>query len=113
IRNANGDIVGMWYVGVSKGLLDAATRSLLAQMAIFSLTVLILASIAAWFFAQRLVRPLLTLKKAMERANTGDLTVACSVKGRDEIADVSRTFNQMLQNIALVIKQVTTSAGEL
>jgi len=113
IYNAAGEIVGMWYVGVSKGLLDLATSDFLIQMSLFTLIGIIISSLVAWFFAQRIIRPLLNLKEAMQEANTGNLSVTASARGNDEIAEVSRAFNQMLQNISQIVGQVTGTAGEL
>lgn len=113
IRNAEGQTIGIWYVGVSKEMLDSAMSDFIRQMSFFTLLAVLISSLMAWFFAQKMVNPLLTLKDRMETANSGDLTVATDIRGRDEIAQVGETFTLMIGNIAEVVKKVITAAGEL
>lgn len=113
IRNARGEIIGMWYVGVSKRLLDSATRDFLIQISLLTIIGIIISSIIAGLFSQRLIRPLLILKEAMQEANNGNLSVTAATKGNDEVADVGRAFNQMLRTISQIVAQVSRAAGEL
>ncbi|MBU1220125.1 Cache 3/Cache 2 fusion domain-containing protein [Myxococcota bacterium] len=43
----------------------------------------------------------------------GDLTIKLNEEGRDEIADVSRNFNRFSNNLAVIIKSLSTSVSDL
>lgn len=63
--------------------------------------VLLFAAVAvgAWPVANRLTRRLKALRQGVERFGQGDLTHRVEVAGRDEVADVARSFNQAAQRI--------------
>lgn len=83
-------------------LREMATGLQIAQFsAIVVVTLLILLIlIAVPIAANRITRPIIDLKKAMERLQTGDLSVRSPVKnGKDEIQLLSRTFNRMVERL--------------
>ena len=49
--------------------------------------------------AQSFTNPLLDLRDCMRQAANGNLTVLCNVKTKDEIGELSRSFNKMLHII--------------
>lgn len=52
---------------------------------------------------QRIIRPLQILKNKMRKAADGYLEAKIKTNGQDEIADLSHSFNTMLENIKLLI----------
>lgn len=73
---------------------DMQTR--LLQIGLLALAVAVLLS---WFTSRRLTKPLLTLRKAAERLGKGDMEQAIPVSGRDEIAFLGSTMEEMRQAI--------------
>jgi len=49
--------------------------------------------------ARELLRPILLLSEGAKRVAAGDLDIYLPVRGRDEIADLTRSFNDMAQRI--------------
>ena len=113
LRDEAGRVIGMWYIGISKELLDTASRNFVTQMALFTLIGIILSSLIAWVLAQRMINPLLALKDRMQEANSGDLTVSVDARGKDEIFAVIDSFNTMLANIAGVIRKIISSVEQV
>jgi len=64
--------------------------------AIFAITIYI-------SFTQRIIRPLQVLKNKMRKAADGYLEAKLKTVGNDEIADLSTSFNTMLENIKLLL----------
>jgi two-component system, OmpR family, sensor kinase len=64
-----------------------------------SLAVLLIASALAWVIAGRVTAPLRTLQRTAEEITESDLTRRIDVHGDDEIADLGRTFNAMLDRL--------------
>jgi two-component system, OmpR family, sensor kinase len=61
--------------------------------------VLILASMLAWVIAGRVLQPLRLLRDTARSISETDLTRRIPVEGDDELADLARTFNEMLDRL--------------
>jgi two-component system, OmpR family, sensor kinase len=64
-----------------------------------SLAVLLIASALAWVIAGRVLDPLRTLRTTAQAITETDLTRRIDVHGDDEIAELGRTFNAMLDRL--------------
>jgi signal transduction histidine kinase len=67
--------------------------------AIVLLSVLLIASALAWVLAGRVLAPLRTLTETTRAISESDLSRRIEVSGHDEIAELGRTFNEMLERI--------------
>lgn len=87
-----------WYIVVTANYDELISSSrLILQTAIFAgLIIIILGGIIAVILSNNLVKPINKLKKCMEIAEKGDLTVQCEIKSKDEIGVLSDSFNKML-----------------
>lgn len=64
-----------------------------------SIVVLLLASLFIWLAAGRAVAPLQALSRAARKISETDLSARIPVRGGDEIAELGRTFNGMLDRL--------------
>lgn len=71
----------------------------LRSVSITSALVLVLAGAAAWGLAGRIVRPVVELTRAAHATSESDLTARIPVEGNDELAELGRTFNDMLDRL--------------
>ncbi|MDW5592841.1 HAMP domain-containing sensor histidine kinase [Conexibacter stalactiti] len=79
-----------------------------------SLAVLLLASALAWLVAGRVLAPLRELRDTAREIGDEDLTRRIEVRGSDEIAELGRTFNAMLDRLERtfdVQRQLVSDAG--
>lgn len=60
---------------------------------------LLLAALAAWIVAGRVLAPVRDVRRTAETIGAGDLTRRIEVQGTDEVAQLSGTFNQMLDRL--------------
>ncbi|MPZ59970.1 MAG: HAMP domain-containing protein [Propionibacteriales bacterium] len=60
---------------------------------------LVLVSVGAWMAAGRLLQPLRTLRATAHEITDSDLSRRIEVSGNDDITDLSRTFNEMLDRL--------------
>jgi two-component system, OmpR family, sensor kinase len=67
--------------------------------ALVLLSVLLIASTLAWVVAGRVLAPLRLLADTARSISETDLTRRIPVRGRDEIAELARTFNAMLDRL--------------
>ena len=74
-------------------------RGLLSDLKIVALLLFALAAIASLVFARRLSRPLEQLTQAAEKVGKGEFEVRVQSGSRDEIGALSRSFNQMTDEL--------------
>ncbi len=99
----NGKIVG-YLLREGGEVFTASTQiSLLSRLNIAAIVAVAVAGVVALIFAlilsYSLVRPVQALQAAASRLATGDLSQRVRVKGKDELADLGRTFNQMAESL--------------
>ncbi|HBZ86247.1 MAG: hypothetical protein A2509_10180 [Candidatus Edwardsbacteria bacterium RIFOXYD12_FULL_50_11] len=95
IRNINGKIVGILYVGMLEApYIDLRNRTLALFLVIAGLTVVLL-WFSANYLAGRIVGPLKDLVLANSQVAGGDLSVRVQISSKDEIGQLSESFNKM------------------
>jgi diguanylate cyclase (GGDEF)-like protein/PAS domain S-box-containing protein len=72
-----------------------------------------LAFAASFLLARGLVRPLLAMRQAAERIGRGDLGLRLRSRRRDELGDVARAFDWMLDTLARNIEALRHSERDL
>jgi methyl-accepting chemotaxis protein len=87
-------------------------RTLLVGLGIGSVLLFLVAMLVLF---RKVMRPLTVLQASLQdlAAGAGDLTMRLPADGRDEMAAVSRSFNQFAEKIGTVVKQVDDTVGQL
>ena len=67
--------------------------------ALVSLATLVLVAAVGWQVAGTLLRPLRTLREATQQMNETDLSQRIPVSGKDDLSDLTRTYNAMLDRL--------------
>ena len=115
---ADGILAGI----VKTSLEDAAVQeaSLSERSSFLQLMVLVLAGIAtvlsvgiALLLRRAICPPLERAAEAAQRVADGDLTVRVKATSNDEVGDLSRNFNHMVDNIAEIIGLVAETAADV
>jgi signal transduction histidine kinase len=78
-----------------KGEADAAVRAAGGV----GLAILLIGSLLAWRLAERVVRPVSALTKTARSISETDLSGRIPVRGRDEVAQLGTTFNEMIDRL--------------
>ncbi|MGD9098585.1 MAG: SpoIIE family protein phosphatase [Desulfobacterales bacterium] len=71
----------------------------MVRLAVITATVLLLLRILGYLFARRLARPIEALSQGAAEVAQGDLSVQVPVTTHDEIGELSRTFNHMIEGL--------------
>ena len=102
-----GGQLGTVRVGMNKSIIDAAaTRAGWFLFGVFG-GVATLAVAAGAVFARRLTRPIVEIVRVAEHVGRGDLSQTVTVRARDEIGQLARTFNDTVVRLR---SHVTTEA---
>ena len=99
IRNINGDIIGILYVGMSEDkFVDLKNRTLLIFLGI-TLIGITVAMLVSYLLATGIVKPLKRLVHGSQQLAKGDLNYRVKLKSKDEIGELGETFNYMASSL--------------
>lgn len=90
--------------------IKAALLALIKKVAFVGVISLTLSLIIALYMSRLLILPIINLSKEFGKAAQGDFTVQVKVKGNDEIAQLSQSFNDMISNQREIVAKVTQTA---
>lgn len=109
IKNTEGEIIGIWYVGVPATPYNDLVKDFRVKMIIFSFLFIACGVLISLFVGYTVWAPLGRIRDGVEKVSEGDLTVAIPQLAWDEIGQLSAGVNSMREKIAGLIRQ----AGEL
>lgn len=89
--------------------LATLNRHILSITAVF----ILLALLAAWFFARRLTSPVRQLSEAARRVAEGDFSARTYLSRRDELKGLADTFNEMTERIHTLFTALSRQREEL
>jgi signal transduction histidine kinase len=95
----SGTLRGVFVVVASLSAERREVEDAIRLAALVLVTVLLIASALAWLVAGRVLAPLRLLADTARSIGESDLAQRIPVTGRDELADLSRTFNAMLDRL--------------
>lgn len=75
------------------------TVATLRTLALVSLAALLTGAVVAWLVAGRILRPVRLVRDTADRIGETDLAERIHVTGDDEVAQLARTFNRMLDRV--------------
>nr|WP_049661755.1 methyl-accepting chemotaxis protein [Bacillus sp. FJAT-27231] len=102
--------IGAIYSEKALGSVAGELQRLLIWIALFTI---VLAFITLYLMLNRIINPIQSLKKAMEKVAEGDLTVRSKVVSADEIGQLSSYFNKMVDNMGNLISVVHSSVSNV
>lgn len=94
--------VGVFPSGEFRKNFSWANLTLIISM----ICILLLIFSASLFFSNTITKPVLKLQNLMQKAETGNLTVRFRSLYNDEIGNLGRSFNHMLEQLDRLVKQV-------
>ncbi len=94
-----GETKGVFVMATFRDRELAATNSAIAGIAATGGAVLIIGSVLAWLVAERILGPVRNISRTARSISVTDLTRRIEVTGRDELAMLASTFNEMLDRL--------------
>ncbi|UCZ53768.1 methyl-accepting chemotaxis protein [Bacillus shivajii] len=89
----------------------APLNTLLNQILIVSSIIIISLVIVGFIIGKRLIKPIVSLNKEVNKLANGDLSVTIKPTTNDEIGQLTTNFNEMVQNIRDLIQTVKRSVN--
>lgn len=94
-----GDVNGAFVVAYFTAREHAEFRDAMGVYAVVSVFALLLIGGGGWLVAGRLLKPLRELRATAEEIRDNDLTRRIAVEGNDDVSDLARTLNDMLDRL--------------
>jgi methyl-accepting chemotaxis protein len=114
IKDAQGNIIGIWYVGVPNTPYDQIALSVRKSIITLGIIELLLAVLILWYIIGRSVKSLLIAKESINLVATGDLRINhITVKSEDEIGQISKSIHMMTDNLRNVVKQLIENVKQV
>jgi len=113
IRNTKGEIIGVLYVGVKKSDFFAVYDSLITGVIFMAVILAIVLAVVSGFLVRRSLIPLKAMVGMLKEITGNDkgitnLTERLQISGSDEIGDVSREINNLLEKMQHIMAMVDT-----
>ena len=112
IRDAQGNIIGIFYVGISKSYAQLFIVNSLIRMALLGLGLTLIVILMTWFFIQKvIIRPLHEITLGTRDVATGHMTEKVNVTGPKEIGDLALAFNQMVERLGNIADEMSKATA--
>lgn len=108
--------VQKWVVAVTTEYNDYMSSAIAIKIntVILVIVTLLIAMICSYLYSTRcIIKPIKYIEKLMESAGDGDLTVKAESKVNDEIGQLCKSFNNMIENQVKIVKSVLNSSNQL
>lgn len=113
IKNASGEIIGIFYVGAPQGIINVIISSFVKQF-IWVMVIAIAVAVAVFLlYIRRMSKRLGSVSAALQCAGSGDFTVEIIDRGQDEIGDLVHSFNQMKTSLQGLIRHGMDNAAKV
>jgi two-component system NtrC family sensor kinase len=109
LRNYQGQIVGILYVGARQASFQTLVNEFDARILMIALGSTLLAVMIAIPISRSITKPVETLAEANEKVALGDRTVSVRVQGAGELAILARSFNSMVETLRTTEQQLIQS----
>lgn len=111
IRDLDGDIIGMFYVGISKSYAQVFIVNSLIRLAVFGLGLTLIVVLVTWFFIQKvIIQPLHDITLGTRDVATGHATEKINVTGPKEIGELAFAFNQMVERLGNIADEMSKAS---
>lgn len=113
LQNAQGDIVGIFYVGApdASERIQAMKNDIYMELLIQTVVILVISFTLIYFFTSPMIRRLKLTVRILNAISQGDLTSEVpSVKSKDEVGQLLASLGDMLQHLKEVIVKVSEAS---
>lgn len=105
IKDRQGNIIGIWYVGVPATPYDNLVQHFRSSMVIYSVVGILAGFIIAFLIAFSVYMPLRRIGDAVQKTSEGDLTQHIPTRAKDEPGRLAQMVNIMVEKMSELIRK--------
>ncbi|MDM5248513.1 methyl-accepting chemotaxis protein [Lysinibacillus sp. G4S2] len=115
IKDANGDIIGMWFVGEPIDEMNAIIFTFIGKILIVLFIGAVIAVLGSFLFTRAFVKPLHEMNDQLRDIadGEGDLTKQLQINSKDEAGELAQSFNKMLTSLKVLMQQIAHSSKQV
>jgi methyl-accepting chemotaxis protein len=113
IKNDQGEVVGIWYVGASDSMVATSIADFTKIFIIVLVIVVILAIVVVLFFTRGIKKRLGRISQAMQNAGKGDFSDVVVDSLNDEIGQLTMNLSEMRENLSDVMKTIAETSDQV
>lgn len=115
IKDANGDIIGMWFVGETIDEVQQIIFAFIGKLFIVMFIGAAIATLGSFLFTRAFVRPLQEMNRQLRgiAEGEGDLTKQLQINSKDEAGELAQSFNKMLTSLKSLMQQIAQTSQQV
>ncbi len=115
LKDKNDTIIGMFYMGINKGIITEKINALIMKIIIMVCILLSISILFIGFISKKITKPIIVIKSQLKEMakGKGDLTKRLDIKTKDEIGELCTEFNYFLDNLNILISDIRNSSEKL
>lgn len=109
IKDANGNVIGMWFVGIYTNIEDMARVKALREIIIISVIVFVIAMVLSYLSGNGIAKGIGKMKESITKMEEGEFSSEFDervLKMKDEVGEIARSSYNMQTKIAGIIKDI-------
>lgn len=113
IKNSQGEIIGIWFVGVEKEFLNKEILSNMRNLLIINFIIVLISIILVEVLTKGITKNINLILNTLEEIKEGNLNVFCTVRSNDEIGDIANDLNNTTVELKNLIKGINDKTEEI
>ena len=112
IRNPEGAITGMFFIGRDRSLIEQSQNQVVTSILVATGIIAVIMIVAAYIFSRSLAKPIVTATNFAAQVADGKLDQALDVRRSDEIGTLADALRRMVDNLKGMIGQAEAKTRE-
>ena len=116
LKDVNGEVIGMWFVGVEKAVVDKQIFNIFVNIAILIIFALIVGAALAYYIGHSLSKAIGRINNQLNKFSEGDFSLKLDEKNlklKGELGQISHSANRLQQSIQGIIKSVIQESDRI
>ncbi|KGO15389.1 methyl-accepting chemotaxis protein [Clostridium botulinum] len=113
LKDENGKLLGAMDIGISLATQETALRNILITSILITLITFVLAGLAIFYIIKVSLKPLDNLSNVAKKVSKGNLTEKVEIVNEDEIGELSKIFNTMIDSLREITRNINNFSIQL
>lgn len=116
LKDAKGEVIGMWFVGVEKAVVDKQISNIFGNIAVLIIFALIIGAAIAFFIGHSFSKAIGKINIQLNKFSEGDFSHKLdesNLRLKGELGQISHSANRLQQSIQGIIKSVIQESDRI
>lgn len=113
IKNSNGEVIGVLYVGVPKSDYFAAFNRIILSIIVTAAALIAATNLFILFFVKKITNPLAEMVETANKLAEGDLAIHMSADAEDEVGRLLGALRNMVEKWRYVVNEVKSASENI